>query len=237
MKNLLLTSLILLLGACQPSTDKANASQSEIEKNVVSKTSSVNAKKAGGDFSLLVDLPYDIIESDQACEKPIVIEFFAYQCPHCYKLQKYAEAWKQKNGDKVNFKTIPTHLGHQEFNSFLIVHQAAKHLGILDKATPKMFTRLHEQKKAFASQDDVIAFFTSLGVTEDKARSAIQDGPKIQADIDEGFKMLAKYKVAGVPTLLVNYRYQFDVTKAGGYDKVFEVVNETLKLPSNCSTK
>jgi len=49
--------------------------------------------------------------------------------------------------------------------------------------------------------------------------------------------LLAKYKIAGVPTILVNHRYKFDVTKAGGYDKVFEVVDQTLAMPSNCSGK
>ena len=231
MKKPLILCIVLLVTACQPS---ANEDQSNsVEKKPVIQSEKTTQKN---DFSLLVDQPYDIIESDQTCEEPIVIEFFAYQCPHCYKLEKQAAVWKAKNNGKIKFMAVPTHLGHQEFSSFLIVHQAAKRLGIIEKAMPKMFTRLHEEKKAFASQDDVIAFFQSLNVSEEKARAAIQSGEEIQKEIDKNFEMLAKYKIASVPTIIVNYRYQFDVTKAGGYDKVFDVVDETLKMPSNCST-
>jgi len=235
MKTLLLPLIAgaLLLSACQPSNDAVNATSKEQK----AESALVESKAAGNDFSLLVDQPYDVIESDETCEEPIVIEFFAYQCPHCYKLQEHLLAWKEKNQGKVKFKAIPTHLGHQEFSSFLIVHQAAVQLGILEKAMPKMFTRLHEEKKGFASQDEVVSFFTSLGVAEDRARATIQDGKTIQGEIDKGFEMLAKYKISGVPTILVNYKYQFNVTKAGGYDKVFDIVDETLKLPSSCSTK
>jgi thiol:disulfide interchange protein DsbA len=227
----LVLCIVLLLAACQPSIN-------EDQSSGVNETASLPSenKTSPNEFSLLVDLPYDIIETDQACEEPIVIEFFAYQCPHCYTLEKQAALWKEKNQGKVKFLAVPTHLGHQEFSSFLIVHQAAKRLGIIEKAMPKMFTRLHEEKKAFASQDDVISFFQSLGVSEENARTAIQSGEEIQKEIDKGFEMLAKYKIASVPTIIVNYRYQFDVTKAGGYDKVFNIVDETLKLPSSCST-
>ena len=231
MKKSLTLCVVLLIAACQPS---ANEDQS----NTAEKPHAVKSEEIApkNDFSLLVDQPYDIIESDQTCEEPIVIEFFAYQCPHCYTLEKQAAVWKKKNQGKINFLAVPTHLGHQEFSSFLIVHQAAKRLGIIDKAMPKMFTRLHEEKKAFASQDDVVAFFHSLGVPEEKARTAILSGKEIQKEIDKNFELLAKYKIASVPTIIVNYRYQFDVTKAGGYNKVFDVVDETLGLPSSCST-
>ena len=230
MKNLIVLCSILLLFACQPSDVEDQSSTSEAAPISVAEKPS-NEKN----FSLLVDQPYTVIESDQTCDEPIVIEFFAYQCPHCYTLQKQADIWKKKNQGKVKFRAIPTHLGHQEFSSFLIVHQAAQKLGIIEKAMPKIFARLHEQKKSFASQEEVVEFFISLGVAEGSARLAIQDGKSIQDEIDKNFKMLAKYKIAAVPTIIVNYKYQFDVTKAGGYDKVFEVVDETLKLPSNCT--
>jgi len=229
-KNLIVLCSILLIVACQPSAEENQLSEGEtVPASTVEKSS--NKKN----FSLLVDQPYDVIESAQTCDQPIVIEFFAYQCPHCYTLQKQADIWKKKNQGKVKFKAVPTHLGHQEFSSFLIVHQAAEKLGVIDDAMPKIFARLHEEKRGFASQDEVVEFFVSLGVANEAARSAIQDGKAIQSEIDKNFEMLTSYKIAAVPTILVNYKYQFSVTKAGGYDRVFKVVDETLKLPSNCN--
>ena len=189
------------------------------------------------DFSLLRDEPFTRIESDESCEVPVVMEFFAYQCPHCYTLETQAKKWKDANKGKVKFIAIPTHLGREEFGSFLIVHHASKQLGLLDKATPALFDRIHNQKKGFTSPDDATDFLVSLGANPEEAKTAIESDEKIKTAIDESFRLLSKYKIAGVPTIIVNHKYQFDVTKAGGYDKVFEVVNQTLKLDSNCSGK
>ena len=136
---------------------------------------------------------------------------------------------------KLNLRRFPPTSAINNSESFLIVHQAADVLGLLDKATPKLFSRIHDEKKSFASQAEAIDFLVSLGANVEDATSALSDEANGKRAIDENFKLLAKYKITGVPTILVNHRYKFSVTQAGGYDKVFEVVDETLALPSNCT--
>jgi len=238
--------LVLSLAACQQSDEKVNKTETS-ESSRSTEPASSNDKKSTDShighnhsqqsegFSLLTELPYETIESDEACDEPVVIEFFAYQCPHCYTLESHAQSWKETNAGKVKFKAIPTHLGHQEFGSFLIVHHAADRLGLLDAATPALFHRIHEEKQRFNSQDEALAFLVSIGASEEDAKAALEDQENGKAAINEDFRLLSKYKISGVPTILVNHRYKFDVTKAGGYDNVFKVVDETLNLPSNCS--
>lgn len=239
MRILSIFALILSLAACQQASE--DTKDSKIEKSNITenieKLPSEPGSKPSENFSLLTELPYEIIDSDEACTEPVVIEFFAYQCPHCFELESYAEAWKKENAGKVKFQPVPTHLGHQEFGSFLIVHHAAEKLGLLKTATLALFKRLHEEKKAFASQDEAVAFLVSVGASEQDAKATLQDQESGKTAIDNDFRLLSKYKISGVPTILVNHRYKFDVTKAGGYDNVFKVVEETLKLPSNCSKK
>lgn len=236
MRILSILIVVLSLTACQQSTDNKTP-QTESKTDTSNKTNEQAHSNKSEKFSLLVELPYEIIESDEVCTTPVVMEFFAYQCPHCYKLEKFAAEWKKENNKQVQFRAIPTDLGHQEFSSFIIVHQAAKKLGILDSATPALFNRIHKEKQAIASLDQATEFLVSLGVSKQLARETLEDQDSVKQAIEENLQLLAKYKVTGVPTILVNHRYKFDVTKAGGYDKVFEVVNETLKLPSNCSKK
>lgn len=244
MRILTIFVLILSLAACQqtdedlkkPDTSESKMAKSEATDTKTNGNQPSNSKpEASTDFSLLSDLPYETVESDETCSEPVVIEFFAYQCPHCYKLESYAQAWKEQNAGKVKFQSVPTHLGHQEFGAFLIVHHAAERLGLLKEATPALFKRLHEEKQSFASQDDAAAFLVSIGATEQDAKAALDDQESGKTAINDDFRLLSKYKISGVPTILVNHRYKFDVTKAGGYDNVFKVVEETLKLPSNCS--
>ena len=94
--------------------------------------------------------------------------------------------------------------------------------------------RIHDEKRGFTSQDDAIDLLVANGADREVAVATLANEETMKTALDANFKLLSKYKIAGVPTMLVNHKYQFDVTKAGGYEKVFEVVEETLKLPSNC---
>ncbi len=233
-KTLFLAIITLIfMSSCSQSTESDKPKPAESKNKTVNEIKLAEPKLSN--FSLLKDEPFDRIESDEACEAPVVMEFFAYQCPHCYTLETQAKKWKDANKGKVNFVAIPTHLGREEFGSFLIIHHAANQLGLLDKATPALFDRIHNQKKGFSSPDEAINFLVTLGANQENAKAAIESDEKIKTAIDESFRLLSKYKIAGVPTIIVNHKYQFDVTKAGGYDKVFEIVDQTLKLASNCS--
>ncbi len=243
MKKITLLILFLFLTACQPETEKENNSSAKTSEAATQEAAQTHQQdehaghdhQATSDFSLVPKQPYETLETDEACSEPEVMEFFAYQCPHCYKLEPFTEKWKSGAGKDIKFVSVPTHLGHKEFGPFLIVHQTAVGLGMLDKVTPKLFERIHKYKKGFASQADAVNFLVSAGADEAEALKEIQSGEKIKAAMEENFKLLAQYKITGVPTIVVNKKYMLNITSAGGNDKVFDLVEEVLKLPSNCS--
>ncbi len=175
---------------------------------------------------------YEEVDVQDSCETPTVIEFFAYQCPHCYKLEEHAKAWKKSKADDVNFIMVPTDLGREQFTVFVVSHYIAERLGVLDQIKPKLFAIIHEQKQI----NNILQLFTEAGLNEDDVKKAFEDTEKTRQALVDGFELMKRYKIAGVPKLLVNYQYQIDVTSAGGYDKVFDVVNDTLKLNAKCRT-
>ena len=256
----LLTTLLaalLLLSACQQgedSNDKAESSQAttsqeaaETEKTTESDAApATNPDAAGhdhdhdeaaahaGDPLAASGAAFIEMTPEYACEKPLVIEFFAYQCPHCNTLEPELSAWLKKNEGKVDFMPVPTHLGHEQFGSLLLVHHAAKKLGVLGKAMPALFKRVHDEKKLFASPDEAAEFLVAFGADKDEALSALNDQKAIGDAIEADFKMMAKYKVLSVPRILVNHQYMTDISSAGGADKVFPLVDELLEKPHSC---
>ncbi|WP_444996618.1 thioredoxin domain-containing protein [Aliikangiella sp. IMCC44359] len=180
---------------------------------------------------------FRVVEPQFACEAPVVIEFYAYQCPHCYNLEPYAEAWRKKNAGKVNFIAVPTHLGHQQFGSLLLVHQAAKKLGVLEKVQHALFERVHKDKKLFASADEAAEFLVAQGADKEKAVATLADEKAISAEIKKSFEMLTKYKVAHVPQILVNHQYMTDISSAGGKEELFKLVDELLLKENSCQPK
>jgi len=184
----------------------------------------------------LAGIGWQEIEPQFECDKPVVMEFFAYQCPHCYELEPYAQKWHATYQGDAEFIQIPTHLGRQEFGAYLIVHHAAKKLGLIEMATPKLFDRVHKERKLFTSEQDAVDFLVSLGADEKAAREAVMDQEAVNAAVNQDFTYMQKYKITGVPTVIVNHQYKTDVTMAGGYDKVFEQVDKMLALPSKCQS-
>ena len=170
---------VFLLAACQPSDEVkepvAEAEKTEANNDVVTDAApEANDTGTHGEndghghnHDLAVKAgsgaPFEEVTSDLACEAPIVIEFFAYQCPHCYNLESAAEAWRKKTGSKVEFLSVPTHLGRNEFGSLLLVHHAAQKLGVLDKARHALFERVHKEKKLFANPEEAADFLAEQG--------------------------------------------------------------------------
>lgn len=244
MKLIRLALVLLLTTGCEQTANSStdtSAANANTASEISSESNDASAKESHdhdhAQGTPLVGLPYDIVESETTCNEPVVMEFFAYHCPHCYKLEPYAKKWKEKNAGKVKFRGVPTHLGRQEFGSFLILHHAAKALGVLDKAAPLLFEQIHTLKKNFASKDEAIGLLVKAGASLDAATKAVDDQASVNKAVDADFKLMAQYKIASVPTILVNHKYQFNVTQAGGYDKVFDMVDETLALPSECNKK
>ncbi len=182
------------------------------------------------------ELGYSPIEKSEldSCEKPTVIEIFAYQCPHCYKLEEHAKKWKESVGDKVNFITLPTELGRKEFVPFLAIHYTADKLGVLDQIKPQLFDMIHNNKPAFSDFEGVVKMFTAAGVEEQAARDLLQNDAYIMEQMQKTHELMIRYKVTGVPRILVNYSYATDVSEAGGYENVFKAVDKALLEPNSC---
>ncbi|MGX5172543.1 thiol:disulfide interchange protein DsbA/DsbL [Aliikangiella sp. IMCC44653] len=180
--------------------------------------------------------PYTQVEIEKACETPVVYEFFAYHCPHCYNLEPFAEEWRTKNEGKVKFVTVPTDLGHKQFASYLLVHHAADKLGILDKVRPALFERFHKEKKLFASAEEAAQFLADQGADKAKATETLaqENLEPIGEAIKQDYLMMADYKITHVPQLLVNNKYLTDITRSGGQAETFENIDKLLAMPHNC---
>lgn len=249
MKNLIIILLaVFALSACQQEAEKAKTETREAAQTVAEKAKKeaekvVDSTKAAvsGEHNNQVEAaplePYTEVEPQFECEQPVVLEFFAYQCPHCYNLEPSAAAWRKKNAGKVKFVSVPSHLGRSEFGPFLLVHHAAEKLGILESTQHALFKRLHEEKKVFSSPEEAADFLVAQGANRKKALELLNDQESMGKIFERDFNMMQKYKVTSVPRVIVNHQYSTSITQAGGHDEVFQLVDELLKKDHNCKPK
>jgi thiol:disulfide interchange protein DsbA len=179
---------------------------------------------------------FKVLEPLDTCDKPTVIEFFAYQCPHCFTLEEHTQKWKKSLASDVDFIAVPTDLGRQEFVAFLAIHHSAKELGVLPVIQDKLFGILHRKEAGFADFNGVIDMFVAAGIDRAKATATLQNETLIRGKLMEGFEMMKRYKITSVPQVLVNYQYLTSPVMAQGYDKVFPIVDELLAKPADCKS-
>lgn len=217
-----------MLTACnQQAESSSHQADSHQEKRQPTKTASSVPL-------VTIEDKFEVVAPKRECSKPVVIEFFAYHCVHCFSLEPDALAWREKHKDKVDFIAIPTDLGQKQAGIFLLIHHAAKKVGVLDKAQIALFKRFHEEKKLFNSAEEVAEFLAAFGADKAEALAALEDREYLEKSLQHDFALLKDYSILAVPRILVNHRYMTDPTRAGGVENIFKVVDQLLTKEHNC---
>jgi len=159
-----------------------------------------------------------------ATEQPEVLEFFSYYCPHCKKFEPLMEALTHKLDKSVNVKK--SHVNFMGGDSGALLTRAlaaAQLLGVEKEFTSIAFDALQVQRKAINTESDIIALLKQAGVSEKEAKSAMENFVVAgnASKMDQDFK---KFQIRGVPTLIVNGKYQVNTSSVKNIDEFIDLV-------------
>ncbi|GBE06976.1 thiol:disulfide interchange protein DsbA precursor [bacterium BMS3Bbin11] len=157
-------------------------------------------------------------------DKIEVKEIFWYGCPHCFNLEAPLNKWL-KEGIPANAKFIRM---PGIFRDNWLVHARAYYafesLGQTEKLHHALMDVIHVKKQRLATEDQIADFVSTQGIDRkefiDAYNSFSVDALSRQAKI-----MTGKYKITGVPSIVVDGRYLVTTTTAGGKEELFKVVN------------
>ncbi|MCU0758082.1 MAG: thiol:disulfide interchange protein DsbA/DsbL [Steroidobacteraceae bacterium] len=159
-----------------------------------------------------------------------VIEVFWYGCNHCYALDPFLESWKANKPAYVEFVRLPVMWGpaHKSHARFYYTLQA---LGRDKDLHAKAFDTIHRGNNPLLGNDEEssyraqLAFAKANGVDEKKFaetyRSMFVDTKLRQAE-----DLTKRYRVEGVPLMVVNGKYSTDVGSAGGHSQLITLLND-----------
>lgn len=156
-------------------------------------------------------------------DKIEVLEIFWYGCPHCYALEEYTQAWKQKLPEDVDFKFMPAAL-NRSWLAHAKAFYVADILGIEDELHSDLFNAIHQERRRLNKEDDLAEFFTDYGVTEDDFKKQYNSFA-VQSRLAKADAKLRAYGVRGVPGLVVNGKYLVTAETAGGNKYIYDVVD------------
>lgn len=172
---------------------------------------------------------YQIVAQDSSREgnKPEVVEFFSYGCPHCEHLEPALNAWYESNKERVDFKRVPAQWSGY-FKLLGRLYFTLDELGVAKTHSDAVFAYIHERRKPLRKESQIFSFAEQeLGLEPEKFKT-VWNSNKVRTRMQDADKALRAYKVSGVPAILVNQRYYVSVKLAGSEEMMFEVVDFLL---------
>lgn len=158
---------------------------------------------------------------------PNMVEFFWFGCPHCYNLDPLVQQFKQDNSG-FDFILIPA-APNPRWEIEARLYYAMEQLNVVTShfsAVFKLYADLREAKR-FPSMDELAALMADAGVTTQQLEESMASAA-VDEKIARSKRLFDQADLTGVPTLIVNGKYQLDL---GGLDpKAFVAdFNQTLQ--------
>lgn len=155
-----------------------------------------------------------------------VVELFWYGCPHCYNFEPMINPWAEKLPEDVNFKRIPAMFGGP-WDAHGQMFLTLEAMGVEHKVHAAVFEAIQVQRKHLTKPDEMADFLATQGVDKDKFLATFNSFA-IKGQVQQAKELAKKYEITGVPSLVVNGKYRFDLGTAGGPDGVLNVADQLI---------
>ena len=161
--------------------------------------------------------------SVQDSSKVEVVELFWYGCPHCYQFEPVLEPWVAELPEDVDFKRIPAMFGgvwNMHGQVFLTLEQ----MQVDPKVHAAIFDAIHQQGLRLSTIDSMADFLANNGVDKDAFLKAYNSFA-IKRQVEKAKKLAMQYQITGVPVMIVDGKYRFDLGSAGGPESALQVAD------------
>ncbi|WP_439857689.1 thiol:disulfide interchange protein DsbA/DsbL [Pseudomonas syringae] len=171
-----------------------------------------------------VELTPAVLPTDKT--KIEVVEVFWYGCPHCYAFEPTINPWVEKLPSDVKFVRIPAMFGGPwDAHGQLFI--TLDTMGVEQKVHAAVFEAIQKGGKRLTDKNDMADFLATQGIDKTKFLETF-DSFAVKGKINTYKELAKKYQVTGVPTMIVNGKYRFDLGTAGGPEKTLEVADQLI---------
>jgi thiol:disulfide interchange protein DsbA len=176
---------------------------------------------------------YTVLSTAGTVEKAGMIEvreFFWYGCPHCFKLEPYVAGWLKTKPADINFIRTPAALNpvwEQNARGYYAVDM----MGLTAKAHAPLFEAIHVKGLRPFDQVALATFYKTQGV--DTARfNGLYNSFAVTGKVAQSKALAMKYRLEGVPALVVNAKYVVKGEDGHALDVVnYLIAKERATLP------
>jgi len=171
---------------------------------------------------------YNVVKQT-ATAQPQVLEFFSFYCPHCFKFEPLMETLKTNLPADVEIKKNHVNfLGQNMGVQLTQAYAAAEILKVEEEVASLIFDQIHTQKRAINGQEGILAIFKKAGISNEEAKGALASFP-VNGIASQMKRNTENFEIRGVPTLIVNGKYQVVTNSVSSEAEFIELVSYLTK--------
>jgi thiol:disulfide interchange protein DsbA len=134
--------------------------------------------------------------------------------------------WVEKLPSDVNFVRIPAMFGGP-WDAHGQMFLTLEAMGVEHKVHAAVFEAIQKEHKKLTDKYDMADFLATQGVDKDKFLATF-DSFAIKGQITKARELAKKYEISGVPTMIVNGKYRFDIGSAGGAEEALKLADQLV---------
>ena len=157
-----------------------------------------------------------------------VTEFFTFMCPGCFQLEKGIVKWKKNISKDITFIRVPVSMSSKPLQYQAKGYYVAEHFNKGQEYTTAIFTKNQVDRSPILTKEEVIALLVSIGIKKEEA-SDIMDSYTLEIQITNNEELAVSSKIFEIPTVVVNNKYRISPNTAGGFDKIWKIVDFLIK--------
>lgn len=154
-----------------------------------------------------------------------VLEFFFYECSHCFDLHPQLAAWEKNMPKDVELGFVPT-MFRDSTEPLARTYYALESMGQIKQLDDAIYKAIHVDKVKLYDLNTIADFVAKNNV--DRAKfSAAYNSFSVGSKISRAKQMIRSYAIEGTPTLVVNGKYV--ITGLHPADAI-RVLNEVIAM-------
>ncbi|MDP1594502.1 MAG: thiol:disulfide interchange protein DsbA/DsbL [Gallionella sp.] len=154
-----------------------------------------------------------------------VLEFFFYECSHCFYLHGELAAWEKTMPADVELTFVPT-IFRDSTEPLARTFYALESIGKIKQMDDAIYQAIHVKQANLYDLNTIGAFVGSNGVDRSKF-SAAYNSFTVNSKVVRAKQMIRSYGINGTPTLVVDGKYA--ITGLQPADTI-RVLNEVLAM-------
>lgn len=162
----------------------------------------------------------------QQPEKVEVVAMFGYSCPYCYQLESSLTPWSASLADDVDFIRVPAMFGGT-WDLHGQLFYTLQTMQVLEQMHDNVFDALHNANRKLSSVNQIANFVAEYGIDKELFLKT-WNSFSVKSQVEKAKKLALAYQISGVPTLVVNGKYRFDVGMAGGMQETVDVADSLI---------